>query len=256
MRRVRVIPVVLLKDQEVVKTTKFNHPTYVGDPINTVKLFNEKEVDELILLDISEHRFTKGPDFELIHQVVNEAFMPIAYGGGIRNKDDVKRLFEIGIEKVVINSSCFHNPSLIGSLVKSFGSQSVCVSIDYKTNWLGKKKVMINGGKSQIPYSPLEWALKQESDGAGEIMLTNINHEGTYLGYDIATIKQIAQAITIPLIAHGGASGWSDFLDAVKYAHASAIAAGSIFTFKRPHRAVLINYPSEEILKSELYSKL
>lgn len=241
-RRIRVIPVLLLKDGGLVKSVKFKNYQYVGDPINAVKIFNEKEADELCMLDIFAYKDDEGPDFERIKEIVSEAFMPLSYGGGIRNIEDAKKLFYLGVEKLVINREFHNNPDLVTEISEIFGIQSVSVSIDYKKNLFGKNIVYIENGRKSTNKTPEEVAKSAASYGAGEIILNNINHDGVYCGYDIITLKKVVANVDIPVIVLGGAGSLNDFKLAINNG-ASAVAAGSMFVFQRPNQAVLISYP-------------
>lgn len=255
MRRIRVIPVLMMHKGGLYKSVKFKDYKYLGDPINAVKLFNDKEVDELALIDVDASREGRGPDIPKITEIAGEAFMPMAYGGGISNLDQVKEIFYNGIEKVILNKAAFENPSLIGESAKLFGSQSIVVSIDYKKQFHGKKQVYILNGKTKTGFSPEEYARKMEQEGAGELIINSIDHDGTFSGYDLETIDKISSAVKIPVVALGGAGSVEDFSKAVEHG-ASAVAAGSMFVFKGPHRAVLVNYPSQTELKEKLYGKV
>ncbi len=255
MKRIRVIPVLLLHDKGLVKSLKFKNYKYVGDPINAVRIFNEKEVDELAILDIDASRENREPDISRIEEIVSEAFMPIAYGGGITTIDQVKKILSVGVEKVILNRSAVKSPSLISGIAKQFGSQSVVVSIDYKKNLFGKSGVYIENGRTSTGLDPVSFARQMEEAGAGEILLNSIERDGTFSGYDLEMIEKLAHAIHIPMIAVGGASNLSDFKRAVQYG-ASAVSAGSLFVFQRPHRAVLISYPSQEELVKQVYDWL
>jgi cyclase len=241
-RRIRVIPVLLLKDGGLVKSLKFKNFQYIGDPINAVKIFNEKEADELCLLDIFAFKNNDGPDFERIKEIVSEAFMPLSYGGGIRNIEDAKKLFFLGVEKVVINREFHYNPKLITEISETFGIQSIAVSIDYKKNIFGQNVVHIENGRKSINKTPEEVAKLAASFGAGEIILNNINNDGTYCGYDLKALKKVVSNVDVPVIILGGAGSINDFKLAIENG-ASAVAAGSMFVFQRPNQAVLISYP-------------
>ena len=253
MKRIRVIPALLSKDGGLVKTVQFKDAKYVGDPINIIKIFNDKEVDELIFLDINATANNTKPSLKVISEIASECFMPICYGGGIKSTDHIKEIFNAGVEKVAINTSAIENPSLIDDAVRLFGSQSIVVSMDVKKNLFGKQQLYKLGGRKKTKLDPVEFATEMEKRGAGEILLNSIDKDGTYLGYDIKLIKSISEALKIPVIACGGASKVEDFVEAVKNG-ASAVAAGSMFVFHGKHRAVLINFPSNEELKRELYS--
>lgn len=256
MRRTRVIPVLLLNGNKLVKSVKFKDHKYVGDPINAVKIFNEKEVDELAILDINATREGRGPDIDRISVIASEAFMPLSYGGGITKIEEVKELLFNGIEKVILNKAAVTQPNLISRIAERFGVQSVVVSIDVKKNLWGKSRVYTDNGQTDTKMDPVEFAKNCEAKGAGEIFLHVIDREGTYKGYDIDQVKAISAAVSIPVIACGGAGRIEDFLAGVKDGGASAVAAGSMFVFQRPHNAVLISYPSPVDLKQKLYAQL
>jgi len=251
MLRTRVIPTLLLKDDGLVKTTKFKKPEYIGDPINAVKIFNDKEVDELIFLDITATPQNRGPNFNLIKDIANEAFMPFGYGGGITKIEEIEELFFLGVEKIILNTSAYLNPNLITEAANIFGNQSIVVAIDVKRNLFGREYFYIYCGKKKIKVDPVEYAKKVELLGAGEIFLNSIDRDGTMLGYDLSLIQSITEAVEIPVIASGGAGSIDDFADAVKIG-AGAVAAGAMFVFNGIHRAVLISYPNYEDLEERL----
>jgi cyclase len=248
MRRFRIIPILLVNNSGLYKSKKFKSLQYVGDPINTVKIFNDKEVDEICILDINATINNTGPNFTLINNVSSEAFMPLSYGGGITNLEQVEKIFRNGVEKVVINSNFLINPNLIKQIANKFGSQSVVVSIDYKSNIFGKNIVYTKCGKHKTNFSPIEYAKMAEDYGAGEILLNSIERDGMYVGYDQQLLNSISSNINIPIIICGGASNITDFSDAIKNG-ASAVSAGSMFVFQRPHQAVLISYPKYSEIK-------
>ena len=256
MKRIRVIPVLLIMGDGLVKSVRFKNHKYVGDPINAVKIFNEKEVDELAILDISATANGRPPDLKKISEIASEAFMPVSYGGGITSIDQVKNILFNGIEKVVLNKSAHTNPGLIGQIANNFGSQSVVVSIDVKKNFLSKYKVYTDNGSRNSGYDPVEFALKCEEHGAGEILLNSIDRDGTYKGYDINLLQEVSNAVTIPVVATGGAGSVADFKTAITEGKASAVSAGSMFVFQRPHNAVLISYPTQSQLLEQLYSQI
>jgi imidazole glycerol-phosphate synthase subunit HisF len=251
--RTRVIPVLLLHKEGLVKSVKFKNYKYVGDPINAVKIFNEKEVDELILLDIDATKEGRGPKISQITDIVSEAFMPIAYGGGITTIDQIKELLFNGVEKVILNKTPSYNTDLISKAASQFGNQSVVVSIDVKKSLFGGNKIYTDNGSTSINNHIITYAKQMEAAGAGELMINSIDKDGTYRGYDYELIKQIAESVTIPIIACGGAGSINDFVEAKKNG-ASAVAAGSMFIFQRPHQAVLISYPSQKELKDKLFN--
>jgi cyclase len=256
MRRIRVIPVLLIHKGGLVKSVRFKKPVYLGDPINAVRIFNEKEIDEIVILDIDASRNNKGPNFQQIRELAGEAFIPLAYGGGISNIDQVKQLFYLGVEKVILNYSAVRLPSLITEAASLVGSQSVVASIDVKKNLFGKYKVYTLNGTESTGLDPVSFAKQMENAGAGEIFLNSIDRDGTYEGYDLDILEKVSSAVNIPVIICGGASSIEDFKKAAVDAHASALAAGSMFVFQRPHNAVLISYPSQDELKKGLYDHL
>lgn len=241
----RVMPCLLFKDSGLVKTIKFKNPNYIGDPINTIRIFNNLEVDELIFLDITATRKNKKPPFEVISQVADECFMPMAYGGGIKEIDDMKRIFSLGVEKIVICTHAVNNPLFIKKAAELFGSQSVVVSIDVKKDHYGKYEVYVEGGCRSTKLNPAEFAVKMEQIGAGEIFLNSIDQDGVMDGYDLELIKTVSSAINIPLIACGGAGAIEDLKKAVLFG-ASAVAAGSLFVYQGKNRSVLINFPNRD----------
>lgn len=250
MFRPRVIPCLLLRNQGLVKTTKFKDPKYLGDPINIVKIFNDKEVDELIFLDITATIENKRPPFELVEKVAGEAFMPLGYGGGIRTLEDVKTIFSLGIEKVVINSHAAEDSNFVRQVADFVGSQSVVVSIDVKMEGRGRWQVRTRSGTKATGLDLIQFAVDLEKQGAGELIVNSIDRDGTMQGYDLDLISQASSAVGIPVVACGGAGKIQDLADAVKQGSASAAAAGSMFVFHGPHRAVLISYPTSQQLKT------
>ncbi len=247
MRRIRTIPVLLLRNGGLYKTVNFKNPKYVGDPINAVKIFNEKEADELVLLDYNASADGRVIDYKRIEEIAGEAFMPMGYGGNIKTLDDAKRVFDCGYEKVVLNSVLFNNPGLVEAIGSIYGAQAVVGSIDYKKNIFGKSKVYGMSGSKKSGYEPVEWAEKLQEYGVGEIMLNSIDRDGTWSGYDLDMVKTVSEKITVPLIACGGAGSVSDLKTAVQ-AGASAVAAGSMFVFQKKGMGVLISFPSESIV--------
>jgi imidazole glycerol-phosphate synthase subunit HisF len=253
VRRIRVIPVLLIQHRKLVKTTRFKSPLYVGDPLNALRILNEKEVDEIVILDISATKEGASPDFEYIKTLAGECFMPLAYGGGITTTKDASQLFESGVEKVILGTAAFTNPPLIQTLARTFGSQSIVVSIDVAYDFLNRAKLYTRRSES-VNGTVLDWIRKFESLGAGEIMLQVRDRDGTQRGFDLPLIRRLSEALTIPLVACSGASKIEDFVLAAKNG-ASAVAAGSMFLFKGPHKAVLINYPTQTDLLQKVYSQ-
>lgn len=243
MLQTRVIPVLLLGESGLVKTVKFKNPKYVGDAINAVKIFNEKEVDEIIVIDILATQEGRGPNLDFISEVASECFMPLCYGGGISTLDQVKAIFKLGVEKVSINSAALSDLSLVTQAAEIFGSQSVVVAMDVRKSLFGKYSVAAARGAKSLNVDPVEWARKAEAAGAGELFVNSVDQDGTGEGYDLKLLKAISSAVNIPVIACGGAGKLQDFRSAVD-AGASAVAAGSFFVFVGKHRAVLITYPN------------
>ena len=244
----RVIPVLLLRNAGLVKTVKFSDPRYVGDPLNAVKIFNDKEVDELLFLDITATPEKRKPQLAFLKEVAGECFMPLGYGGGITTVEEIKEILKSGIEKVCINTAAFENEGLIKKAVAVYGSSTICVSIDVKKNFFGKYEVYTNGGRKNTRTDPVLFAEKMDKAGAGELIINSVDRDGTMSGYDIELLKKITSRVNMPVIACGGAGTVNHLAEAVRAGGASAVAAGSMFVFKGRHKAVLINYPSQEEL--------
>lgn len=249
MLRTRVIPTLLLRNESLVKTVRFGKFTYVGDPANTVRIFNELEVDELLFLDITASRENRSPNLKVLADIADECFMPLGYGGGIRSLDQAKAVFDIGFEKVAINTHAAENPALIGEIAAHYGSQAVIASIDVKRGLFGGQTVRTLGGKRNTRRNPVTWALKVEEMGAGEILLTSIDREGTWNGFDLELVKRIAEAVSIPVIAHGGGGTIEHIEQVVEEAKASAVSLGSMVVFQRKGMGVLVNFPDRMILE-------
>ncbi|PID94127.1 MAG: imidazole glycerol phosphate synthase subunit HisF [Bacteroidetes bacterium] len=252
MLRTRIIPCLLLRDEALVKTVKFNKFGYIGDPANTVRIFNELEVDELVCLDILASRKHQEIKFKVLTEIANEAFMPLAYGGGIRSFEDAKKIFTIGFEKVVVNSYAVENPDFITQLAAHFGNQSVIGSIDVKKNLFGKYEVVTHSGRKRTGKNPVEWACEMERLGAGELLITAVDREGTWSGYDNELIKQIAESVGVPVIANGGAGRVSHIETVVKDAGADAVALGSMVVYQKKGYGVLVNFPDRKELENKL----
>lgn len=250
MLRTRIIPILLLNDGGLVKTVKFSKDKYIGDPINAVKIFNQKEVDELVLLDIGATRNGTAPNFLEIKEIVSEAFMPVGYGGGISKMEHIEQLFNIGVEKVILNSAIFENKQLIEEAIKIYGSQSIVASLDIKKDIWGNYKIYTNSGKKKQNIS-LDASIKliQEID-FGELVINSIDKDGTMQGYDLDLIEKVSAMLDIPVVAVGGAGGITDLVNAIKVG-ASAVAAGSMFVFQGVHKAVLISYITTDQLEQE-----
>ena len=255
MRRVRVIPVLLLAQSGMVKTERFAKPRYLGDPINAVKIFNEKRADELVLLDIEAT--AKGRiEYDWISDIVSEAFMPIGYGGGISSVEQAAELFKRGGEKIVINTAAVDSPNLISDIAARYGNQAVVASIDVKKNFWKKNRVYTRNGRKEAGNDPGGLARRFRDAGAGEIILTSIDREGTFDGYDTALLESVAQAVDIPVVANGGAGSIADFERAVIQGKCSAVAASSMFVFAKKGEGMLISYPSENELQEKFWSRL
>lgn len=245
----RVIPVLLVSDGYLVKPLKFGKARYIGDPINAVKIFNEKQVDELVICDIDATVQRKGINWTLIEEIASEAFMPVGYGGGVATGADAERVVSIGIEKVVLGTVADRSPEVVTEISASLGASSTVVSIDAKRKITGTYESFVARGSRKTGLSPVDAARRAEELGAGEIMLSSIDRESMFSGYDLKLVESVASAVTVPVIALGGASGVADFAPALA-AGASAVAAGSMFVLNGKHRAVLITYPTPAQVRS------
>jgi cyclase len=252
MVQTRIIPALLLRNDALVKTIKFKNPRYIGDPINTVRIFNELEVDELVFLDIAATNEKRQPNLKILAEIANECFMPLGYGGGLDNFETVKDIFSIGFEKVVLNSIIHSNPIFVTQLAEHFGNQAVVASIDVKKNLFGKYEVWSHAGKTNTKMNPVALAQQVEQLGAGEILLTSIDREGTWSGLDLDLIKKVTEAVTVPVIAHGGAGNIDHIGQVIKQGHASAVALGSMLVFQQKGMGVLVNFPDQNLLKQIL----
>jgi cyclase len=250
--RTRVIPCLTLSGTGLVKTVRFKNPTYVGDPVNAVNIFNQKEVDEVVVLDITATTERRPPPFQLISEIATECFMPLTYGGGIRSIEDMERLFRSGVEKVALNTVVADDPGLVTAAAERFGTQAVVVSIDAKRRRRGGYRVCTNAGRRELRVSPAEHAAEAERLGAGEILLTSMDRDGTMEGYDTELIRAVASQVSVPVVACGGAGSVEDFRLAVEQGGASAVAAGSMVVFHGRNRAVLINFPRRAELERVL----
>jgi imidazole glycerol-phosphate synthase subunit HisF len=255
MKRVRVIPLLMIDNGRAVVTRRFKRPVYVGDPLNAIRIFNEKEVDELFIVDITRKPKREGPDFDLISKMASESFMPVAYGGKLRSLEQVERIITCGIEKVSFNTALFSHPDMIMEASYRYGKQSIIASVDFRTNWLGKKVIRTNYNTQTVEGSMEENLRRIVSLGVGEIFLNSIDKDGTFTGYDEHMIRAVSQLVNVPLVACGGASSVTDFKNAVSHG-ASATAAGAMFYFKGSVDAVLINYPNQQTLRTQLYDLL
>ncbi len=248
MLLIRYIPCLLLKDNGLVKTVNFKNPKYVGDPINTVRIFNEKEVDELIFLDIEATPKNREPNYKLLAEIANECFMPLAYGGGIKTFEQAQKIYKIGIEKVAINSALHSNLDLVKQIAEVYGSQAVIGVIDVKRNFFGKSQVVSRSAHDKHKYSVEEWVKKLEEAGVGEILITSVDNEGTWNGLDIELIKRITSISKVPVIAHGGAGNIEHLKEGINQGRANAIAMGSMVVYQKKDFGVLINFPERKKL--------
>lgn len=248
MLKHRVIPCLLLRNGGLVKTVKFGGHKYVGDPINAIRIFNDKEVDELMVLDITASKEKREPDYALIEQFAGECFMPLTYGGGIRNMEQAQRLFNSGIEKICLQTAALKDLSLVKSLSEKWGSSSILVSVDVKRNWLDQPKLYAAAVGETLDTKWTDFMLDAVNAGAGEIVLNAVDKDGTMKGMDTALINEASSMLPVPLVAIGGAGSLADIKAAVE-AGASAVSAGAFFVFQGPHRAVLITYPKYKDLE-------
>ena len=252
MLKTRVIPCLQLLNESLVKTVQFKNFSYIGDPINTARIFNELEVDELVLVDIRASKEKRQPNFPLLANLANECFMPLAYGGGIDSLETAKKIFASGFEKVILNTACFDKPQLVTEIANMYGSQAVVAAVDVKKNIWGKYEVYSLSGTSNKKTGPAEWVKTLEELGAGEILLTSIDREGTWKGFDTELIRKASEATTLPLIAQGGAANVGDIEKAVKEGRASAVALGSMVVFQGKNLGVLVNFPDAHELERVL----
>ena len=246
MARPRIIPCLLLRKTGLVKGEKFSNHRYIGDAINAVRIFNDKQVDELVVLDIDATREGREPDYSLIEQLAGECFMPLAYGGGVRSVSQMEKLYRLGCEKVIITTAAAQ-PGLIAEAAQRFGRQSVVVGVDVRKKLLGGYEVMSHNGTQKIAALLPDYLERLMAEGAGEIMLQAIHRDGTLQGYDLDLIRQVAPKVNVPLIAAGGANSAENLAQAIATG-ASGAAAGALFVFHGKHRAVLINVPSAEAM--------
>jgi cyclase len=254
MLRPRIIPSLLIQDNGLVKTVNFKNPKYVGDPINAVRIFNEKEVDELAVFDIDATVLGKEPNYSLIERLANQSMMPLCYGGGVKNVEQAQRIFSLGVEKIALSSSVLLNPNLITEIADRVGAQSVVVVLDIKKKLLGGYEVYTHNGRKATGINPLEFVEEAQQLGAGEIVINSIDKDGVMKGYDLDLIEKIRKKITLPMTVLGGAGSLEDIEKIIEKHGVIGIAAGSLFVFKGPYKAVLINYPSREE-KSKLFQK-
>jgi len=243
MLKQRIIPLLQLLDNSLVKTTKFKRPRYIGDPTNTVRIFNELEVDELSIVDIKASIKNFQPNFDLLSKISKESFMPLSYGGGIKDVRTALKIIKLGYEKIILNSSILENVNLITEISKEIGNQSLIVSVDIKKNFLGKYIIYGKSGSKKYNIDFLKYLQMVEEMGAGEILVTSIDLEGTWLGLDIELVNKIVNRINIPLIVNGGVRSSKEIKELFSKTNASAVAVGSTVVFQKKDMGVLINYP-------------
>ncbi|MBK8622494.1 MAG: imidazole glycerol phosphate synthase subunit HisF [Saprospiraceae bacterium] len=243
----RVIPVLLIHKGLLYKTKKFKDPRYVGDPTNSVRIFNEKEVDEIAIIDIDATVHGREPNYEQIREIAGEAFMPLAYGGGISKLDQIKKIIDQGVEKVILSHQAIKNPDIVSQTASQLGSSSTVVCLDYKKKFFGGYEVYTKNGTSSSGMDLVSLAKKYEDAGAGELIINSIDKDGMMEGYDLASIKAVTSAVSIPVIALGGAGNINDLTSAFENG-ATGAAAGSMFVFHGKHKAVLITYPEQSEL--------
>ena len=251
MFRPRIIPVLLLKDLAVVKSVRFRNHKYIGDPINAVRLFNDLEADELVFLDITASKRNRLIPVDFVKAVGEESQMPFCVGGGITTLGDIKTLLRAGAEKVVLNTCAGRDPDFVKAASDEFGSSTIVVCIDVKRTLFGFQRTRIVGGTRATRFSPLDFAKLMEDKGAGELIVQSIEKDGTMEGYDIDLIRSISQAVSVPVVALGGAGRNEDLIDGYRYGFANGLAAGSLFVYQDRRRGVLINYPEKRDLSFE-----
>ncbi len=252
MLRNRIIPCLQLRGESLVKTVRFGKFRYVGDPANACRIFNELEVDELAFLDIAASREDRGPNFDVLAEIADECFMPLSYGGGVDGRATAERVLKLGFEKVILNTPALRRPQLVTELAEVFGSQSVIVAIDVKRTWRGVQRCRGLSGRLRTRRRPVNWAREVEGLGAGEILLTSIDREGTWSGFDLELVRSVTDAVSIPVIAHGGAGCVDDIGRAIRDGGASAVALGSMVVFQKKGMGVLVNFPDETRLHAAI----
>jgi cyclase len=252
MLRTRVIPCLQLIDESLVKTVKFGNHGYIGDPINTVRIFNELEVDELCFLDIRATNENREPNYKILAEIANECFMPLSYGGGVKDANTAKKILSIGFEKIIINTAAYTKPRLITEIANYSGNQSVVGSIDVKKNLFGKYQVYANDGATKQSKDPVQWAKELEELGAGELLVTSMDKDGTWSGYDLDILERITAAVNIPVIANGGAGKIQHIGEVVAQCNVSAVALGSMVVYQAKGMGVLVNFPDQKMLNKIL----
>ena len=251
MLRPRIIPCLLIHEKGLVKTVNFNNHKYVGDPINAVRIFNEKESDELMVLDIDASVNNSEPDYQIIEKLASECRMPLCYGGGIKNVEQAQRIFSLGVEKVALSSAAIENPELVSKIAERVGTQSAVVVLDVKKKLLGGYEIYTHNGKKGTGKNPIEMARLFQKMGAGEIVINSIDQDGVMKGFDFDLVEKIRKEITLPLTVIGGAGSIDDIGKLINKLGIIGASAGSLFVFKGVYKAVLINYPNPDV-KDEL----
>ena len=249
MLQKRLIPVLLLCDGMLAKTQKFKRPCYIGDPVNTIRIFNELEVDEIIVLDISRNR--KVPEFEILQEIARECFIPLSYGGSVNSLETAEKIFALGYEKIILNTAAINNPSIISEISNKFGSQATVVSIDYKKSLIWGTKVYADSGRKRTPLDPIPWALKCQENGAGEILITSIDHEGCWKGLDVGLAIRLRKSLRIPLICHGGVPNISYVENLFFETQINAVGVGNLVVYQKQGMGVLINYPKNKSIETK-----
>lgn len=252
MLRARIIPCLLVHQGGLVKTQQFANPKYVGDPINAVRIFNEKQVDELMVIDIDATVEGREPDYELVEHLAAECRMPLCYGGGVKTKAQIEHIIGLGVEKVAVSSLAFEQPNVVAEASRSVGSQSIVTVMDVRKGKGGRYEAYTHNGQRRISESPVELAKRMQDCGAGELVVNSIDNDGIMKGYDRELIRQLKAAVTIPLTTLGGAASLDDMKDVIQEHGSIGVAAGSLFVFKGPYRAVLINYPAADVKQKML----
>lgn len=249
----RVLPTLLVdRDGRLVKTVRFKNRTYIGDPINAVRIFNTKQVDELVLLDIDASADGREPPYERIREIAGEAFMPLSYGGGIRTVEQIASLYEVGVEKVVLSTALVDGLDVIGEAAARWGAQAVTVCLPYRRDWRGRTVIRVGGGGTKLKLGLHELLSHLGPAGAGEILLYSIDSDGTWSGFDLEELHRASQTTDLPLVACGGAGRIEDLASAVREGNASAVAAGSMFVYQAKGKGVLISYPDRSRLAEAL----
>lgn len=249
MLRIRIIPILLWANGGLVKSLQFRRDRYIGDPINTIRIFNEKCADEIALLDVTATIEKKEPNYALVEECASECFMPLAYGGGISSVDHIAKLFSLGVEKVIINTAAYENLNWISEAVQQFGGQSIVISVDVNKQLFGGYFAVVNRGRRRAPCDLVEHIHRCQDVGIGEIIVTAVHTDGVMKGYDLELIRFLSPHIRVPFVVSGGAGVFAHFESAIA-AGADAVAGGSFFVFHGKHRAVLVTYPAEHEMVS------